>query len=292
MLVTCNPEGPSHWLKKQYLDRPQDHDLVSWSFSLDDNPVLDQAYKDAIRKSFKGMFYKRYVLGQWAMSTGAIFDSWDEVNVYDKDFPAPSFYAAGLDYGTVNATACVLGAFSPHSWPQIRIEKEYYYDSKETGRQKTDAEQATDIARFLSHVPLTALYVDPAAASLKIELRNRDLPVVDANNDVLFGIKQMMQFVANKNLVVHHSCKNLIDQMQSYAWDPKAADKGEDKPIKANDHCCDAARYLLASVYPHGLNNSPDLNMTSDQRRAKVFGYSDMHDQFNQEIQGGGGLFF
>jgi len=293
MLVTCNPEGPSHWLKKQYLDRPQDHDLVSWSFSLDDNPVLDQAYKDAIRKSFKGMFYKRYVLGQWAMSTGAIFDSWDEVNVYSREYPAPSFYAAGLDYGTVNPTCCVLGAFSPQQWPQIRIEREYYYDSKETGRQKTDAEQATDIARFIAHTPITALYVDPAAASLKIELRNRNLPVVDANNDVLYGIKLMMQLVANKNLVVHESCKNLIDQMQSYAWDPKAADKGEDKPIKLNDHANDGCRYLCASVYRHGFDNSPDLNLTADQRRAKVFGYDDMYQNFAQEIAGaGGGMFF
>ena len=288
LFATCNPEGPSHWLKKQYLDRSDVHDLKCWNFNLDDNPILDEAYKKAIKSSFQGMFYKRYVLGEWALATGAVFDQWDEVNIYDKEFEPPSFYSAALDYGTINPTACHLAAISPKKWPQVRIEKEYYFDSVKHGRQKTDSELARDIKAFIGHTPLTALYVDPAAASLKLELRNLDLPVVDANNDVLFGIKLMSQFIAGKNLLVHKDCTNLIDQIQSYAWCPKAADRGEDKPIKHNDHSVDSCRYLCSSVFKHGLEGYADQNLTYEQIRAKVYGDFDVLNQFNNEV----GTFF
>jgi PBSX family phage terminase large subunit len=286
LFATCNPEGPSHWLKKQYLDRPLDHDIASWQFNLDDNPVLDEAYKKAIKSSFSGVFYKRFILGEWALATGAIFDSWCDMNIYNKSYPAPSFYCAGLDYGTVNPTACHLAAIDPNQWPQVRIEKEYYFDSAKYGRSKTDRELAIDIKDFLKYSPITALYVDPAAASLKLELRNLDLPVVDANNDVLFGIKMMTQLIAGKNLMVHKDCKNLIEQCQSYAWDPAYAARGEDKPIKKNDHAVDSCRYLLASAFKYGLQNNPDQNLSIDQIRQKIYGNDDIYNQFNSCIAG------
>ena len=96
----------------------------------------------------------------------------------------------------------------------------------------------------------------------------------------------MMQFIANKNLLVHSSCASLIEQVQSYAWDQKAADKGEDRPIKKDDHAVDSCRYLLASTFKHGLNNSVANNLSYDQIRAQVNGF-DMYDQFNHEIAGG-----
>lgn len=273
LFATANPEGPLHFLKKDYIDRPDLHDIITWKFNLDDNPVLDEAYKKAIRSSYTGMFYKRYILGEWAMASGAVFDTWDEtLNIYENDYPSPSFYAASLDYGTVNPTACHIAAISPNQWPQVRIEKEYYFDSEKYGRCKTDRELAMDIYEFLSLTPITSLYVDPAAASLKLELRNLDVPVVDANNDVLFGVKMMSKLIGGRNLVVHKDCTNLIDQIQCYAWDTKAAQRGEDKPVKLKDHATDSCRYLCASVFKHGLeglvNGNTDINII----RKEVFG--------------------
>jgi PBSX family phage terminase large subunit len=284
LFATANPEGPGHFLKKDYLDRPDVHDIISWQFNLDDNPVLDEKYKNAVKASFSGVFYRRFILGEWALATGAIFDSWDELNVFDKQYPAPNFYCAGLDYGTVNPTACHIAAISPNAWPQIRIEKEYYFDSAKHGRSKTDRELANDIYEFLKYTPITALYVDPAAASLKLELRNLNLPVVDANNDVLFGIKSMTQYIAGKNLLIHRSCKNLVEQCQSYAWDPHYAARGEDKPIKRMDHAVDSCRYLIASCFKNGLQGHADQNKPYDQYRREVFGDDDLYSQFNNGL--------
>jgi hypothetical protein len=161
LLATCNPEGPAHWLKKDYLEKP-DLDLVHWNFTLDDNPSLDEKYKQQLKASYSGMWYNRYILGEWALAHGAIFDNYDHNNEFNKEFPAPNYYVLGIDYGTTNATAAVLCAISPRSWPQIRVEEEYYYDSAKRGRSKTDEELVRDIQGFIAHRNVSAIYVDPA----------------------------------------------------------------------------------------------------------------------------------
>lgn len=277
LLGTCNPEGPTHWLKKEFLDRSEQlnlsgNNLKTWRFQLDDNPALDEQFKNSLKQEYTGMWYARYILGEWAVAQGLIFDGWDNDNVFHDPFPAPIYYIAGCDYGTTNPTCVHIAGVSPRQWPQIRIEDEYYYDSSKAGRSKSDAELADDIKKFISWRPLRAFYVDPAAASLKIELRNRDIPVLDGNNDVLFGIKIVSKFISGKNLVVSHTCRNLIEQMQSYAWDQKAADRGEDKPMKIQDHAVDACRYLCASAFPQADFGHPDEYLTIEQIRHQVYG--------------------
>lgn len=285
LLATCNPEGPAHWLKKEFLDREGELDLKSWHFTLDDNPSLDPKYVESLKKEYTGSWYRRLILGEWAVAQGIIFGDFDQDNIFDKDYEPPSYWIASLDYGTTNPTACHLVAISPRKWPQIRVEEEYYFDSAKQGRSKTDAELADDIKDFIGHRPIRALYVDPAAASLKLELRNKNIPVLDANNDVLFGIKVMSKFIANKNLVVRKSCKNLIEQVQGYAWCEKAANRGEDKPVKQNDHAIDSCRYLCASAFPSGMLSHPDEDLSYDQMMRKIYS-DDSFRGFNENITG------
>lgn len=285
LFATANPEGPAHWLKKEYIDRSV-HDLICWNFTLDDNPILDEAYKTQIKGSFSGMWYKRYILGEWALAHGAIYDTYDENNEYENSFPAASYYIVGIDYGTTNATAAVLCAVTPNKWPQIRIESEYYYDSAKRGRSKTDAELVKDIEEFIAYKNVSAVYLDPAAASLKIAMRQANIPVLDANNDVLPGIKTVCKFIAGKNIVIHKSCVTLREHIQSYSWDPKAADRGEDKPIKKNDHILDALRYACYTAFPQGEFDSPDSQLTIEQLRRKVYNENDGYGYMGQPTGG------
>ncbi len=270
LLATCNPEGPAHWLKKDYIDN-NELDLVHWGFNLEDNPTLDEAYKQQLKASYTGMWYNRYILGQWALAHGAIFDCYDKNNEYINPYPSPNYYIVGIDYGTTNATAAVLCAITPNKWPQIRVEAEYYYDSAKKGRSKTDAELVRDIQDFVGHKNVSAVYIDPAAASLKIALRQANLPVLDANNDVLLGIKIVSKFISGKNIIIHQSCSTLREHIQSYAWDHKAADRGEDKPVKKNDHIIDALRYAVCTAFPTAEFSHPDENISYEQLRRKVF---------------------
>lgn len=275
LFATCNPDGPAHWFKKDVLERPEEYELKTWTFLMEDNPTLEEDYKNRMKKIYTGMWYNRYILGEWAVAHGLIYDSFDKENLYEHPIEPPNYYIMGIDYGTSNATAAVLCGIRPNRWPQITIEDEYYYDSVKQGRQKTDDELASDIKRFISYRNITAVYVDPSAASLKLELRNRDLPVIDAKNDVLPGIKIVSKFIAGKNIVIQKGCKTLIDVLQSYSWDPAAADRGEDKPLKKCEHIADALRYAIYSCFPDGNFSSPDENITIDQLRRYVYGSDD-----------------
>lgn len=283
LFATANPEGPAHWLKKQYIDNPN-LDLVCWNFQLDDNPTLDEAFKVQLKASYSGMWYKRYIEGLWALAYGAIFDGFDYDNEYTKEFPAANYYIVGIDYGTTNATAAVLCACSPNTWPQIRVEAEYYYDSAKMGRSKTDFELVRDIKTFIGHKNVSAIYLDPAAASLKVAMQQAELPVLDAKNDVQDGIRVTSQYISGKNIVINKACSILREQLQSYAWCPKAAERGEDKPIKKNDHAVDALRYAVFSTFPRGEFSSPDENLSHAQLRRRVFDDDDIYSQFNNEI--------
>lgn len=272
LLATCNPEGPAHWLKKEFIDRESELDLAHWHFTLDDNPSLEEKYKANLKAEYTGMWYKRYILGEWAVAHGLVYDAFDHDNVYEHPMESPNYYIVGVDYGTTNATAAVLCAITPNRWPQIRVEEEYYYDSAKRGRSKTDDELVSDIKDFIGWRNVSAVYVDPAAASLKIAMRQKDLPVIDANNDVLLGIKILSKFISGKNLVIQKGCKTLLEHIQSYAWDPKAADRGEDKPIKVNDHILDALRYACCSAFPQGEFQHPDENLSIEQIKRRVYG--------------------
>lgn len=277
LFASMNPEGPKHWCKKDFLDRESELDLRTWKFTLDDNPSLDPKYVEDLKKEYQGgAWHKRYILGEWAVAHGLVYDGFDEeINTYIEDYPTPNFYVAACDYGTINPTCCLIAGISPKRWPQIHIEKEYYYNSAKSGRQKTDSELAEDIKEFIGYKNIEAIYLDPAAASFKEELRRIDLPVCDALNDVIPGIRTTHKFITHKNLVIHKSCKNLLEEIQTYSWDPKAADRGEDKPLKVNDHCVDSLKYLCYSTFPQGEISCQNEDISLAQRRKKAFGQDD-----------------
>jgi PBSX family phage terminase large subunit len=245
---------------------------VHWNFRLDDNPSLTEKYKKDLKMEYTGMWYKRYILGEWAVAHGLVYDGYDHDNTYEHPCEPPNYYILGIDYGTTNPTAAVLCAVTPNRWPQIRIEEEFYYDSAKHGRTKGDDELAQDLKDFVSYRNISAAYVDPAAASFKIELRKQNFPVIDANNDVIPGIRTVSKFISNKNIVIHKSCKILLEHLQSYSWDHKAADRGEDKPVKINDHILDALRYACYTAFPQGEFSHPDEHLSIDQLRRKIYG--------------------
>lgn len=287
LIGTTNPDGPSHWFKKQFIDKKDDIDLVYWDFNLDDNPILEEEFKKGIKASYTGLWYNRYILGQWALASGAIYDSYDHDNTYSHPYQTPNYYIMGIDYGTTNATAAVLCGISPNKFPQIHVEEEFYYDSEKMGRSLTDFELVKKLKDFIGYKAIAAIYIDPAAASLKVAMQQADLPVIDAKNDVIPGIKITGKFISGKNLVIHSSCKTLKEQLQSYAWDPKSAARGEDAPIKKLDHLPDALRYALYSAFPRGEFNNPDENLSIDQLRRKVFHENDGYGYMNPNEAGG-----
>lgn len=267
LFATTNPDSPFHWMKTKVLD-DENLDLKTWHFTLEDNPSLDQYYMDNLRKEYKGLWYQRYIEGLWVLAEGTIYDFFDpklHVMSFVPSFSA-KYYIVGIDYGTTNPCAFTLIGYNPEHYPNMWVEKEYYWDSVKENRQKTDTEYAEDLIKFISDLrsPLKNIYLDPSAASFKAELqRNAVRNITDANNDVLDGIRFVSGLLSNGSIQVHGSCKNMIKEFGSYVWDSKSRDHGVDKPMKRSDHLLDSLRYALFTHF--GTNLGDKERLTPDK---------------------------
>jgi len=246
VFCTTNPDSPYHWLKTDYIDRAEDLDLKTFKFKIEDNPSLDPKFVSDLKNEYKGIWYKRFIDGEWVVAEGAVFDFFDTSHhVVSKPPTYGEYFILGIDYGTTNAFACVLVGYNSLKRPHIWVEKEYYWDSRVIGRQKVDSEYVQDIRREFGGYPLKMLYVDPSAASFQAELRKAGLPVKHANNEVLDGIRNISMHLINGDLVICRSCSNLIKEIEGYVWDEKAVKRGEDKPMKVKDHACVVGNTLI-----------------------------------------------
>ena len=257
----CNPAGPMHWFKLEWIDKRIKKRLLYLHFTMDDNLSLSEKVKEKYRAMYAGVFYLRYIKGLWVVAEGLIYTMLTDDNLYtDQERPVAlkntAMKAITVDYGTTNP--CVF----LEVWDDgqtIWIDQEYRWDSRsEEARrsanpQRTDAQYADDMTEFMGMEPQNQcmVVVDPSAASFITELRSRGLYVKLANNEVADGIRVVGSLLAKRNIRINKdNCKGLISEMQSYVWDDKAAERGEEKPVKQKDHGPDALRYYCYTVLP------------------------------------------
>jgi PBSX family phage terminase large subunit len=248
---TTNPDSPFHEIHQEWIERMAElaDRLNYWHFTLDDNLSLSEEYKRELSEGFTGIWYRRFIEGLWLLAEGLIYDlfSPDAYGFDDTDAP-PAFDAhdLSLDYGTQNPFAAhLIGARGEASW----LWSEYYYAGREAMVQKTDDEYLADLLAWLKDSGLEPgrirqVVIDPSAASFKALLRRHGFQVRDAINDVVPGIRTVSTRLKRGQLRVHRRrCPNTVKEFGVYSWDPKAAKRGEDKPLKQHDHAMDALRY-------------------------------------------------
>jgi PBSX family phage terminase large subunit len=245
-VFNCNPAGPFHWFKKEWLDNLEKKNALHIHFRMHDNPSLTQEKLDMYESLYTGVFYRRYILGLWVAADGIIYDNFDsEIHVVGDDDLPERFdkMLVGIDYGTSNATSFLLVGVKDGVY---YIVKEYYYSGRTTQRSKSDMTYSKDLQAFIEGYDVWRIFIDPSAASFITQLKDDNVQgIYPADHDVLNGIRTVQSMIDKGRLKVHKSCVNLISELSSYAWCPKAQKVGEDKPIKENDHACDALRYVI-----------------------------------------------
>ena len=260
MWFNCNPEAPLHWFKLQWIDRAKEKGLLLLHFTMDDNNSLSEEIKARYRSMYAGVFYMRFILGLWAVAEGLVYSMFGEGNRYDDDSRPVSMLSTStryiaVDYGTTNP--CVFLDIRDDG-QDVWIENEWRWDSKSAEAQRmaipnmTDAQYADAMADFMGADPAEQcmIVVDPSAKSFITELRQRGFYVKEGDNDVLDGIRETATLITRKKLHVHERCKGLLNEFHSYVWDEKAAQRGEEKPVKMQDHGMDAMRYYVHTVLP------------------------------------------
>lgn len=242
---TTNPDSPRHWLKVEYLDNPA-LDIYRNTFLLDDNTTLPPEYIENLKLEYTGVFYRRFILGEWVAAEGAIYPMFDIKRHVSDDAPRMRMTWLAADIGHTNPTAFLrLGAGEDG---RIWVLDEYYHQVSAGTPAKSPKQYARDMIAFSQQwpTPPDVVVIDPAAEGFILQLKeDSNLRIRPANNAVLKGIQLVASAIDAGVLMIRPRCRHLIDELMGYSWDPKAQERGEDKPIKQNDHGCDAVRYGL-----------------------------------------------
>lgn len=259
---TTNPDTPFHWLYTEYITSESKHQanlIEVIKFSLKDNTSLSEETRQRYETQFKGVFKQRMIDGQWVVAEGAIYrDCYiPELIDYDDDSRPIGLGNSGgfvemfisIDYGTTNPMVFLHIIDDGNIY---WVDDEYYWDSKVELRQKTDGQYATDLMEFREqHAPAGAVVIiDPSAASFKAEMSLRGIWNTEADNDVENGIRKVASLLAQSKIRIHKRCRMLRLELQTYAWDEKKGEKGEDLPLKVHDHAPDALRYFVNTKVP------------------------------------------
>lgn len=238
----CNPEGPHHWFYNEWILGAEQRNCLYLHFTMQDNPSLSPQIRQRYARLYSGVFYRRFVLGQWVAAEGRVYDFFDATNappVPKGDF---SQWYISCDYGTVNPASFGLWGLQNGVWYRV---KEFYFDSRREMRQMTDAEYADALEALAGGRRITAVIVDPSAASFIELLRRRGWNVKKADNDVLSGIRRTSDLLKSGKIVICDTCTDCLRESEQYVWDLKA---GKDAVKKEHDHAMDDMRYFAATV--------------------------------------------
>ena len=240
----CNPENPYHWFYREWILKQEQKNTLYLHFTMDDNPSLSEEVKERYRRTYGGVFYDRFILGKWTVSEGVVYPMFDrESHVVQKLPEHFSRYFVSCDYGTVNPTSMGLWGENNGIWYRI---KEYYYDSRREGMQKTDEEHYTALEILVSGIPVECVIVDPSAASfITCIQRHQKFKVLKAQNDVVSGIRHVSDVLQQGKLRFHCSCEDILREFTQYCWNTNSIG---DAPIKEHDHAMDDMRYFVSTV--------------------------------------------
>lgn len=246
---STNPDNPSHWLNTKYLQRSNELSLFTKKYLIDDNPFLDPEYVENLKKEYTGVFYKRFILGEWVVADGLCYqqfadspERWlkDAVDT-EKDGPI-QFISIGLDFGGNRSLTTFVATAYHGNFEKIGIIKDHHI----TGRKGTiDSDRVNaEFIRFVKELqeeykaPVKYCFADNEAQylinSLAKATRAEGLSVAigDSTKSAIVQRIICMNTLLNTDRVYFlRRCNLVIDGMRSAAWDAKAAEKGQDKRL-------------------------------------------------------------
>ena len=241
--LNCNPESPAHYVKTELIDKAKEKGIYYLHFFMEDNLALSPKTRTMYARMYTGVFYRRFILGEWCLAEGLIYSVFDPVRHVTDQLPASGRWFISIDYGTVNPFSA--GLWCVTDGKAFRVQ-EYYFDSRREHRQLTDGEYYEALERLAGDHVIEAVVVDPSAASFIELIRRKGRFVVrKARNEVLDGIRLTARLLNTDLLQIGSGCKDAIREFGLYVWDENAT---EDKPLKTNDHAMDEIRYFCATV--------------------------------------------
>lgn len=253
LLATTNPDSPYHFVKTNFLDRSDTLNLKSWKFLLEDNNTLPSDYIQDLKAEYVpgSVWYKRYILGEFALAEGAVFpflsdDPKDEFVISELPKDLTSWMVA-VDYGVQHPSVFALCGYS-QSLRKWVVVKEFF--TKDKTNPIYSLEFKREILDYNGGIIPIEVNIDPGGGGLSlIKQLQADYPFLSVGGATKDNVdKELAQL--SSALFLHRiclykpGCVRGIPQLMNYTWDSKAKEKGKDAPLKHDDDFCDALRYL------------------------------------------------
>lgn len=261
-IFISTPKGFNHFYDLFNLET-SDPDYKSFHFTSYDNPFVPREEIEKQRIELPEDRFAQEFLADFRKTEGLVYKEFRREKHLFKDYPPRIIKKfGGVDFGTTNpATAIEI----------LRDEERRYYVYERLYRRGMTDSAVSD---FVANLQWNETYPDPESASGVMELRNRGVNVRDVikNKDsVRNGINVVRELFKANRLFIHESAKNLIWELETYAYPEKRPDHNEEEnPIKENDHALDALRYALMMESGIGEGRAvkiyiPDLDINNTE---------------------------
>ena len=281
IISTSNPDVPLSYVKTEIIDKEKNNpDFRHFHFTLDDNPSLTNRDKEKFKKKFHGAMYRRYILGEWVMNTGRVYELEENEHIIQESerIPTPQKYFIGVDFGTAHPFCAILFGENPNYSPRVIAMDEIFYASRETEQQRSSLQYCHMIDQKWGHLPIDAIYIDPSAARFINVMGSFNYRVRRARNDVMEGIQLVQDMMHEGSYKIKSNCRRLIESKNSYSWDiSNTRNCNIDKPLKKYDDAVDAERYGLYSRY--------GIRGYVDPPEEEPFRHGLIHNQTIQELE-------
>lgn len=254
----CNPGSPAHWFKTGWIDKRADKRLLYLHFTMDDNLSLTEAVKERYRGMYTGVFFKRYILGEWKSADGVIYRQFadDPERFILDEVPADIIIGTmGLDFGG-NGSAhagCLVGI--TRGYRSIVILDEYYR------KEVIDPGTLTDdvcgfVQRSQAQCRATSIWCDSAETTLIKGIRtavySRRIPVEVRNarkGEIIDRIRLCDMLMSQGRFFVMRRCRHTIAALSEAVWDGKSPTK--DKRLDDGSTNIDSLDALEYALEPH-----------------------------------------
>lgn len=231
--LNCNPESPAHYVKTELIDKAEAKQIYCLHFRMEDNLSLSAKVRAFFEKAFTGVFYRRFILGEWALTDGLVYPEFanDPDRFIITQLPKIQYAVIGVDFGgTGSAHSFTLTGFTP-GFQSVVILAEYYHSNKDGNiLNPTQLQDAFTnfVAKAKSRFKVYEAFCDSAEqtliqglkiacakAGLAIEVKNAKKGPI---NDRIMFYNSLM---AQRRFFVHKSCTQTIKAMREAVYDSK-----------------------------------------------------------------------
>lgn len=257
----CNPESPAHFVKAELIDKAEQKNIYVLHFRMEDNLALSEKVRQFFRNAFTGVFYRRFILGEWALTDGLVYQDFaDDPSSYTiTEIPRIQYATIGVDFGgTGSAHSFTLTGFTP-GYESVVILAEYYHSNKD-GRALNPEQLQNAFVEFVREARkkfnVYEAFCDSAEQTLIRGLQgavSRAGVAIDVRNARKGPIHDRIMFynslIAQGRFYIHSSCKNTIKAMCEAVYNSK--NKTEDERLddgSTNIDSLDSMEYSTESV--------------------------------------------